>query len=276
MGFLSIARPHRARRACLAAAAAGVVAAPAPAPSAAPSPLPQGITAVPGHLNRGWVGGDCGGCHAIREPWTHPVGVVPSMPVPPEFPLQDGLLVCTTCHDNRSSTDHARARRLHEPLLRESGPDGLCAGCHDPNGTGRRDMHATMLGRAHLAWPDSVGQELPGGDEPPASPDAASRTCLECHDGSVAPGAADASVPDGSARSHPPVHAPIGASHPIGVAYGLTPGLALKAADELDPRIRLFEGRVGCGSCHSPFAGGKALLVMSNLDSRLCLSCHTY
>jgi predicted CXXCH cytochrome family protein len=44
----------------------------------------------------------------------------------------------------------------------------------------------------------------------------------------------------------------------------------------MDPRIWLFEGRVGCGSCHSPFAGGEALLVMSNVGSRLCLSCHVY
>ncbi|MHC4317018.1 MAG: cytochrome c3 family protein [Planctomycetota bacterium] len=50
--------------------------------------------------------------------------------------------------------------------------------------------------------------------------------------------------------------------------------MALKPAASLDRRIRLFDNRVGCGSCHSPFADDEALLVMSNLRSRLCLSCH--
>jgi predicted CXXCH cytochrome family protein len=195
------------------------------------------------------------------------------MPVPAELPLLDGRLVCTTCHDSRSSADHARARMLDEPLLRDGGTAGLCAACHDPNGTGRRDMHATMLGRAHLVWPDEGEPGTPGDDPAPASPDAASRTCLGCHDGSVAPGAADASVPDAQSRSHARAHVPIGMSHPIGVAYVLDRGPALRAGGPLDPRIRLFDNRVGCGSCHSPFAGGEALLVMSNVGSRLCLGC---
>jgi predicted CXXCH cytochrome family protein len=239
--------------------------------------LPQGIVATPDRLARGWVGGDCGGCHLTSEAWTHPVGVVPSMAVPAELPLLDGRLACTTCHDSRSSADHARARMLNEPLLRDGGPDGLCAACHDPNGTGRRDMHATMLGRAHLVWPDDGEPESPGDDQTPTAPDAASRTCLGCHDGSVAPGAADASVPDDPATGlRRRVHAPIGVSHPIGVAYVLDRGPALRAGGPLDPRIRLFDNRVGCGSCHSPFAGGEALLVMSNVASRLCLGCHVY
>jgi predicted CXXCH cytochrome family protein len=263
---------------CLAAAAAVVVvAAPALAPPAPTSVLPQGIVATPDRLTRGWVGGGCGGCHQTRDSWTHPVGVVPSMPVPAQLPLPEGRLACTTCHDNRSSADHARARVLHEPLLRDGGPDGLCAACHDPNGTGRRDMHATMLGRAHLVWPGEGDAGPRDHQEPYAAPDAASRTCLGCHDGSVAPGAADTSVPDGPATgSRRRVHTPIGVSHPIGVAYALDRGPALRAGGPLDSRIRLFDNRVGCGSCHSPFAGGGALLVMPNQGSRLCLSCHVF
>ncbi|MHC4143008.1 MAG: cytochrome c3 family protein [Planctomycetota bacterium] len=274
MGPKFSVRPQGARWACLAAAAAGVVAAPVLAPPAPTSVLPQGIVATPDRLARGWVGGDCGGCHQTREAWTHPVGVVPSMPVPAELPLLDGRLVCTTCHDSRSSADHARM--LNEPLLRDVGPAGMCAACHDPTGTGRRDMHATMLGQAHLAWPDDGEPESPGGDQPPASPDAASRTCLGCHDGSVAPGASDSAVPDARTRSHARAHVPIGVSHPIGVAYVLDRGPALRADGPLDPRIRLFNNRVGCGSCHSPFAGAEALLVMSNVASQLCLGCHVY
>jgi predicted CXXCH cytochrome family protein len=50
--------------------------------------------------------------------------------------------------------------------------------------------------------------------------------------------------------------------------------MALRPESALDRRVRLFDRRVGCGSCHSPYAEGRALLVMSNVRSRLCLSCH--
>jgi predicted CXXCH cytochrome family protein len=227
-----------------------------------------------GSPGRGWIGGDCGGCHEIDEPWSHPVGIVPSIPVPPEFPLEDGRLVCTTCHDNRSSADHARARRFHEPLLRAVSPAALCAGCHDPTGTARGEMHATMLRRAHLRAPDGGAPAPPAVDVDGVQLDLESRTCLGCHDGSVAPAAAGASDrhgPLGARHAAPPL---IGASHPVGVRYGRGRDRNLWSADTLDPRIRLFNQRVGCGSCHSPFARHKALLVMPNSASQLCLSCH--
>ena len=42
----------------------------------------------------------------------------------------------------------------------------------------------------------------------------------------------------------------------------------------LDRRIRLFNGRVECSSCHSPYSDEASLLVMPNRQSALCLSCH--
>jgi len=48
----------------------------------------------------------------------------------------------------------------------------------------------------------------------------------------------------------------------------------LKPAEMLDERIRLFDSRVGCGTCHSLYSKRAALLVMSNSRSNLCLSCH--
>ncbi|MHC4317017.1 MAG: hypothetical protein ACYS1B_00580 [Planctomycetota bacterium] len=129
----------------LVVAFAVVITARAPAPAKGPGGLPgNGNTGA-----RPWIDARCGGCHQTEDPFTHPVGVVPSMPIPPGLPLEDGRIECTTCHDNRASADHARAREFHAPLLRQE-PADLCAACHDPAGTSRRDMHATMLGRAHL------------------------------------------------------------------------------------------------------------------------------
>ncbi|NNK62673.1 MAG: hypothetical protein HKO98_05620 [Gemmatimonadetes bacterium] len=48
----------------------------------------------------------------------------------------------------------------------------------------------------------------------------------------------------------------------------------LRHPDLVDPRIRLFDGNLGCGSCHSVYAGEPGLLVMRNERSRLCTSCH--
>jgi predicted CXXCH cytochrome family protein len=277
VGPESSIRPNRARRAWLAAAAGVIIAAPAFAPTTGTTPaLSRDIAAVPDRVVLGWSGGDCLTCHENEAAWSHPVGIVPSMPVPSDLPLLHGQLACITCHDNRHSADHARARMLHEPLLRADSAAELCAGCHDPLGTGRRDMHATMLGRAHLRRLADIDAGPGTGDPSAASPDPASRVCLGCHDGSVAHGVADASGPPGPARPGPSAHAPIGASHPIGAPYRAHPDQALRPADSLDPRIRLFDGRVGCGSCHNLYAGGRSLLVMSNTGSRLCLSCHEF
>jgi predicted CXXCH cytochrome family protein len=236
------------------------------------APAPRGVTTPDERSDPPWVDGRCGGCHQIEDAFTHPVGIVPSMPVPPGLPLEHGRLECTTCHDNRASADHLRARELHTPLLRLEAAD-LCAECHDRTSTSHPDVHAMMLDRAHLRWP-GVGAE-PGGSGPPASPDAASGTCLGCHDGSVASAAIDRPplprLASGALRS-----VSIGASHPVGTEYRLHGGVSLRPTSALDPRIRLFDNRIGCGSCHSPYAGGEAMLVMSNLGSRLCLSCHDF
>ena len=68
--------------------------------------------------------------------------------------------------------------------------------------------------------------------------------------------------------------------HPVGVRYrrdaGRRSGSPLVPLDAVDPRIRLFDDRVGCGSCHSPYSTRDDQLVMSNERSRLCLSCHDF
>jgi predicted CXXCH cytochrome family protein len=40
------------------------------------------------------------------------------------------------------------------------------------------------------------------------------------------------------------------------------------------PQIRLFDGRLGCGSCHSLYSQQQKKLVMSNQNGKLCIKCH--
>jgi hypothetical protein len=66
--------------------------------------------------------------------------------------------------------------------------------------------------------------------------------------------------------------------HPIGVQYRATRSsgdeVRLVPANRLDKRVRLFDNTVGCGSCHSVYSKQSNQLVMSNLGSKLCLTCH--
>ncbi len=207
---------------------------------------------------------NCAGCHHVEAGFSHPVDMVPSTPVPSHLPLSGGRMTCTTCHD-ASVAAHADARRLHHPLLRSSPEDGLCVACHSTRTTDRRDMHASSLDAAHLRWPfePGVSNAAIGSS---AVLDPQSIDCLSCHDGSVARDVAGG----GSWKL----------SHPVGVPYRvdgiMSADAALRAPGSLDPRVRLIDGRVGCGSCHSPYSRHEALLVMSNTGSRLCLACHAF
>jgi predicted CXXCH cytochrome family protein len=191
-------------------------------------------------------GDGCTACHAAEPGLGHPVNVAPSMVVPAGLPLATGRVTCLTCHDP-AALDRGGAALRSPPAAA-----GLCAACHDPLGTGRDQMHATS-GRAH-----------DGSD---------SAACLACHDGSVAA--------DVGYRLGPPAGPPswdrLATRHPIGVPQRPRyPGDTLRSPASLDRRIRLFDGKVECGSCHSVYAGTPGLLVMPNDGSRLCLACHAF
>jgi predicted CXXCH cytochrome family protein len=193
---------------------------------------------------------------------SHPVDVVPSMRVPAHLPLEDGAVTCATCHDAHSADG---------TTLRGSGD--LCAECHSGRwGSGYGDMHALALRRAH---PGSHDAPPAGSVNWKTGPDPESGTCLGCHDGAVASRGEVQMIGD---RPGPFTAARlIGGRHSIGVRQAPRgTGDTLVPADRLDPAIRLFDGRVGCGSCHSLYADNEALLVMENHASRLCLECHDF
>ncbi|MCP3902440.1 MAG: hypothetical protein GY715_02295 [Planctomycetes bacterium] len=210
--------------------------------------------------------GRCQQCHQVEPDFSHPVGFVPSRPLPPEFPTPDGRLECVTCHETpaewvgQEMTQHGRLRGPRRA-------PALCHRCHDARSA--RDGHAaTHLAKAHLLWPDDRARD--DGADAFGGFDAESTVCLGCHDGTVA-GAGFG--PAGGAYHGR-------GSHPIDVAYGRQGRRpeydGLRHPTLLDPRVRLFDDRIGCGSCHSPYSDRDSLLVMTNDRSTLCLSCHDY
>ncbi len=203
----------------------------------------------------------CEGCHVFPVEITHPVGV-PGLPVE-GLPLAEGRIDCLTCHrDPSDDPDHRRSgagAELRRPL------NTLCLACHPAavQQTGAVG-HAMYVGRAHLTAVEPKGAAV--------GLDHESRLCLGCHDGSIAPSAKVTELTGASAWG---AGSDISSAHPVGVDYDPFRRMgALRPDLSLSPGVRLFDDRVGCGSCHSPYAGQEHLLSVEMRGDRLCLSCH--
>ncbi|MBI4605239.1 MAG: hypothetical protein HY721_25025 [Planctomycetes bacterium] len=219
-----------------------------------------------GRLSRGGADSPCVSCHAEPLEGGHPMGVAPrKTTVPAGWPLDaSGRLACETCHE-RCGRD-ARPGAPLQPVggLRTSNAGwDLCAECHGRKGRAPARGHARMFALVHVPAESAHGDGI----------DATSRQCLQCHDG-TAGGSGDVDV---RTRGTPRI-GERASSHPIGVSYPPRPkpwsdGSYVPRA-QLDRRILLPEGRVGCLSCHDLFGQEEKLLVMSNRESRLCYQCH--
>ncbi len=228
-----------------------------------------------------WTDANCGNCHTRDSMFSHPVDVPASPHAPESLVLHQGRIACTTCHDDGDYAAHDRAVQTGDPMLRMPA-EQLCISCH--TGGTDTDGHALAQHEAHTRTHDNrisasretgeTGEASEAGDSRSDlafthNLDARSRQCLVCHDGMVA---ADA---DARPRLSGEMFSK---NHPVGMAY---PAHA-RAADELslhteenrDPRVRLFDGIVGCESCHNVYSENRSMLVIDNLGSRLCMACH--
>ena len=208
------------------------------------------------------VSRSCAACHEFPANSSHPVGVAPTFRVPTDFPVdQRGRVTCLTCHDVPQESGSASRAYF---LRRDVEGTAYCAACHDSTSPAARDQHASMGLRAH----GGVASLQPT----PSPLDAESAGCMTCHDGAVARDG-EVWVGGGAASGRGPT---IGQTHPVGVDYAdaARNDSELAPSGPRDALVRLFEGKVSCGSCHSPFSSQPNLLVLSNQDSALCLQCH--
>ncbi len=201
----------------------------------------------------------CITCHRFEKTMNHPIQVTPVLATPASLPLIDGQVACVTCHD--ASPDH---RSADVPVGQRMQGSKLCVSCHQGTPATSRMIHALSTKKAHLRA-DSRPTIAHGSGEL----DNESMTCMECHDGTLGDDAgAHLAGFNSSDKSE----------HPIGVAMRFgqpTRGSDFKLARRVDQRVRLFEGMVGCGSCHSPYSPERGQLVINNRGSALCMSCHT-
>jgi len=132
-----------------------------------------------------------------------------------------------------------------------------CAGCHVEGArlaamTGAHRTAATLYHQ---------GAEILAEQTP-------SQGCLNCHSASAANDWQSRTVEESLAFSE---HA----THPLGVAVVPGSGQAERRIRErIDPRLRLFDGRIECQTCHLLTASTPDLLVEFNTPRDLCLGCH--
>lgn len=203
----------------------------------------------------------CIECHEVAVRNSHPTGMVPSMNIPDYYFLDwQGKVNCATCHNPHDAKDPTMLRS-------QSRGRGFCETCHQ--GGVLQGRHVAASGMAHTKnWTPptqgSFGQIL----------DRVSLECLVCHEGSVGP-AAEVQIGSRSDRQALSYDGP-GFSHPIGIDYAKAAARdrQLRPLDDLSPLISLYEGKVGCASCHNQFSHEGDMLVFSNRSSALCLECH--
>jgi len=205
----------------------------------------------------------CGKCHDRQDALSHPVDIKPVMHVPSELPLDwRGMVTCVTCHSAHKpgfGPSHIRTR---------AGGSGFCVLCHsglDSKMHSISGVGAHMGGVVKAAYvPNkSIGVRL----------DEMSIKCMSCHDAILGSDTTVSNV-DILRGEHSNT---TGLTHPVGVSYAEAKRKykgAYRDIAKLPPQINFYGGRVGCGTCHSPYAAGHAELVMNNYGSNLCLACH--
>lgn len=126
-------------------------------------------------------------------------------------------------------------------------------------------FHGLLTGRAHLNTRSA--EEVDRG----YGLDRESTLCLSCHDGGMASSAGVRVVTRPGALQRG-IGLDLTNMHPVGVRY--TQGVEMRSVRNLPPEVRLFAGRVGCGSCHSVYSGLEMMLSAEIRGSALCLTCH--
>lgn len=221
-----------------------------------------------------WI---CVRCHDRRTAQTfepHPVNVpVPTdmqQRMPREWPLQNGTLTCSTCHDVMLQMYGNVAARIANPdflrIRSQKQQRDVCFFCHDPNALKKHNPHTQVNADG------SVDQQ----------------TCVVCHlsypDPETVRNPAEAHLASESPLLCTGCHAAQQQNHPARIDHLVKPSaeiaLALAKASGTFP---LINGRVHCATCHNPH--DKALLknqqsakapyfLRAETPAHLCTACH--
>ena len=159
----------------------------------------------------------------------------------------------------------------------------ICAVCHTPHNA---DSTVTPLWNHELSNANYTLYSSPTFEGPVQPPGRASKLCLSCHDGTVAVDNFGGTTNGGSfITGDALIGTDLSNDHPISFTYddalattdgGLFPPSTTNSGlgGTIDQDM-LFAGKLQCASCHDPHNNTNGnFLVMSNLASALCLTCH--
>ncbi len=192
------------------------------------------------------------------------------------------LGVSTPAHAGITTTKHNLS--VSGPgTVKASGETQICIFCHAPHNSAPSSplWNRRNSGGTYTPYTSSTALANPG------QPTGASLLCLSCHDGTIALGevlsrssqiamsGGVTTMPVGTGR----LGTDLSDDHPISFVYSSTLASAsgeLANPSTLTGKVRLDGGgQMQCSSCHDPHDDtyGK-FLVMSNLASALCQTCH--
>lgn len=217
------------------------------------------------------------GCHDYDAKMNHPLDV----PLPPR--VMDTAaseisptVTCLNCHLPQES-DSRDTNEDQGPFLQDPG-NVSCASCHEKlPGSIRQQSHWKFSQKAHLVSlkPASMNNEVAGDSDALAAGDIdmESNTCLSCHD------EVTVTIPAmNETRQEKADRFRSMTDHPIGMNYGYILSqnkMYFNSLKGQERRIRMFDGKVGCGSCHSLYSDiPSKLTVEYEEESRLCHTCH--
>lgn len=201
----------------------------------------------------------CDKCHTIDKKKSHPIKLKPATNTLLTAHLdKNGLITCTTCHDIHKEDKTSDRSELSGLLWGHLKGRAFCSLCHSSENTRTNWQHQTAIPYAH-----SYGKLLQTALGSPL--DKLSTECLSCHDGTIS------QFPQVAVKQGIWQHE-IGESHPIGVDYPRSDEFT--SPEALPKEIRLFDGKIGCLSCHEIYDKEYKMLSMTNRRSRLCLTCH--
>ncbi len=198
----------------------------------------------------------CETCHEnVRETQSHPTDIYPTLSIPPDMLLINGMFTCVTCHyvhpkeKGEFIEDHLFLRRQTRGPL-------FCSICHEIDDKGH-----IIIGNIHPGKYTETDQTT--------SIDSMSLGCIECHDRHFRE---SIDFLGSGSWEHSSKN-----SHPIGISYSTAsmekPG-NYNSESMLNEGIRFFDGKIGCGTCHNIYSKINNMLVMDNQGSRLCRECH--
>ncbi len=224
----------------------------------------------------GDINGACtsGGCHVSDRSLNHPVGVTVRARLPAHMPLDSqGRITCLTCHTASQPSTRTGDDDTGESMLVVPNGGDLCNSCHmRMPGDGRVPAHWRFSNKAHLGSIGPRPRLTTRMDVSFDRIDPESMTCVSCHDEITV------TVPQENEtyRQRRARWATM-SDHAIGMPYAAVAGRQTGQFNypPVDAeRIRLFDGKVGCGSCHSLYADNPAYLVVKQNSGRLCRTCH--